>query len=122
MKLRNPSSDLPTVFVVRRTKAPTECGLLVPENKKVCACEPDRPIDGERDRTSQQCLAQDDDRDTHIHRIPHVSVEATNDQMTGRVDGRQRAPPTSDKLEDTSGQQYGAQSDARKTEKTRRTE
>ena len=97
-RLTYSSYDAPNCRLQRR--------LLVADDEDVHACEPDRPVDGKRRGAGQHDLSEHDCRDAEIHRVPDVLIEATHDQVSWRVDRRQRATSAAGELPDASDQQH----------------
>jgi hypothetical protein len=117
-----PSAYMLRVQLVRPAKAPAESRLLVADNKEIGREKPDRPVENERPRSREERLAENDRRDTQIHGISDVSIQASNDQLPRCVHRGEGAASASSKLPDAVYEQRDANADAKEAGELLRTQ
>src|SRR5262249_38846156 len=92
-KTWQPSRHVRAVRLVLRTEGRPQLGLLVDEDGEVEDEDPDRRVPEEDDVPEEQRLSDDDRREGHVNRVPHVPVHASHHEVTRRGHGCGRPQP-----------------------------
>jgi hypothetical protein len=117
-----PSAYLFRVQLVRPAKAPAESRLLVADNKEIGCEKPDCPVENERSRSREKGLTENDRRDTQIHGISDVSIQASNNQLPRCIHRGEGAASAPGELPDAACEERDANADAKEAGEVLRTQ